>query len=118
VSGIVLYVCAVPSMLKGATIANIGVIAPPAGRRCALWAVKPPERPPCAPSERRTEPLNAISCKHCGLVLGTSDPRPSRTRALFYFIPVVSPPANISHFGADQQVVAYKLRLALVSPGL
>jgi predicted deacylase len=27
VSGIVLYVCAVPSMLKGATVANIGVIA-------------------------------------------------------------------------------------------
>jgi predicted deacylase len=27
-SGIVLYICAVPSMLKGATIANIGVIAP------------------------------------------------------------------------------------------
>ena len=28
VSGIVLYVCAVPSMTKGATIANIGVVAP------------------------------------------------------------------------------------------
>jgi predicted deacylase len=28
VSGVVLYVCAVPSMTKGATIANIGVVAP------------------------------------------------------------------------------------------
>jgi uncharacterized protein len=28
VSGIVLYICAVPSMTKGATIANIGVVAP------------------------------------------------------------------------------------------
>ena len=28
VSGIVLYVCAIPSMTKGATIANIGVVAP------------------------------------------------------------------------------------------
>jgi len=27
VSGVVLYVCAVPSMTKGATIANIGVVA-------------------------------------------------------------------------------------------
>ncbi|PYQ57336.1 MAG: succinylglutamate desuccinylase, partial [Acidobacteria bacterium] len=27
VAGIVLYVCAVPSMTKGATIANIGVVA-------------------------------------------------------------------------------------------
>ncbi|HET7186280.1 MAG TPA: hypothetical protein VFI82_16465, partial [Terriglobales bacterium] len=26
-SGVVLYVCAVPSMKKGATIANIGVVA-------------------------------------------------------------------------------------------
>ena len=29
VAGIVLYVCAVPSMTKGATIANIGVVAIP-----------------------------------------------------------------------------------------
>ena len=28
VSGIVLYVCAVPTMTKGATIANIGVVKP------------------------------------------------------------------------------------------
>jgi predicted deacylase len=28
VSGVVLYICAVPSMMKGATIANIGVVAP------------------------------------------------------------------------------------------
>ena len=27
VAGIVLYVCAVPSMTKGATIANVGVVA-------------------------------------------------------------------------------------------
>jgi hypothetical protein len=27
VAGVVLYVCAVPSMTKGATIANIGVVA-------------------------------------------------------------------------------------------
>jgi hypothetical protein len=27
VSGIVLYICAVPSMTKGATIANIGVVS-------------------------------------------------------------------------------------------
>ena len=27
VAGVVLYVCAVPSMMKGATIANVGVVA-------------------------------------------------------------------------------------------
>jgi hypothetical protein len=27
VAGVVLYICAVPSMAKGATIANIGVVA-------------------------------------------------------------------------------------------